>query len=119
VIGEGDQPDNLYVVRSGSLGVVTSSPHTPGVVPPDLGPHDLFGEIGLLRGIPRTATVTALTDVELLAIDGSVFIAIATPSAAATAPLLGGMRTRLARTHPHVPMSDEPPEDAEPIGAAT
>lgn len=98
VITEGDEPDMLYLVRSGSLGVQTSSPRVPGVNPPDLRPNDLFGEIGLLRGIPRTATVTALVDTDLLGIDGAVFVAIATPNAAATAPLLGGMRTRLQRT---------------------
>lgn len=120
VIREGDEPDRLYVVRSGELGVVTSSPQVPVVPPADLGPHDLFGEIGLLRGVPRTATVTALTDSDVLEIDGPVFVAIATPSADASAPLLGGMRSRLQRTHPHMSVDDEPPEqDARSVGAAT
>ncbi|MGA9279578.1 MFS transporter [Ilumatobacter sp.] len=119
VISEGDEPDKLYVVRSGELGVVTSSPRDVGVVPPDLGANALFGEIGLLRSVPRTATVTALTEADLLEIDGSVFVSIATPSAAATAPLLGGMRARLQRTHPGA-VGEEPPEqDAPSVAAAT
>ncbi len=120
VITEGDAPDKLYVVRSGQFGVLTSSPRVAGVAPLDLGPNDLFGEIGLLRNVARTATVTALTGADLLEIDGSVFVAIATPNAVATAPLLGGMRSRLQHTHPDMSAGDEPPEhEVEQVGAGT
>lgn len=102
VIVAGDRPDDLYVVRAGRLHVAVDDRPAGAGPPPDLEPGDLFGEIGLLRDIPRTATVTAATDVELTVIDGSVFVAVATPSAATAEPLLGGMRARLTRTHPHL-----------------
>lgn len=102
VIVAGDAPDDLYVVRDGRLHVAVDDRPAGAGPPPDLGPGDLFGEIGLLRDIPRTATVTAATDVELTVIDGNVFVAVATPSAATAEPLLGGMRARLTRTHPHL-----------------
>lgn len=97
VIREGDRPDDLYVVRSGRLSVTTS---TPGHPIPDLTTDDLFGEIGLLRGIPRTATVTADTDSELLRIDGSVFVDVALAGVGAPGPLFRGVGVRLGRTHP-------------------
>lgn len=54
VISEGQEGDTLHVIGEGTAAVtVAGSPRS------DLGPHDTFGEIALLRETPRTATVTA------------------------------------------------------------
>jgi CRP-like cAMP-binding protein len=94
VIAEGDPADDLYVVESGRYAV---SANRVGIRV--MGPDSWFGEIGLLRGIPRTATVVAETDGVLLSINGQAFLdAVADPGP--SDPVRRLMTARLAQTHP-------------------
>jgi MFS family permease len=70
VVREGDPADRFYLVADGSLRV-TAGPDDAHLR--DLGPGDVFGEIGLLRRSARTATVTAVTPGRLLALDAEAF----------------------------------------------
>ena len=69
VVKEGDSGDTLYLIVSGTLRVSTSGQDGQDVPLAALGAGDFFGEVALLTGKPRTATVTALTEVELLTLD--------------------------------------------------
>jgi hypothetical protein len=69
VIREGDPGDRFYVVETGHLLVTLE-----GREVRRLGPGDGFGEIALVRDVPRTATVTALDAVALLGIDRGPFV---------------------------------------------
>jgi len=68
-VREGEEGDRFYVIESGTL-VVTKGHRWVA----DLGVGNCFGEIALLRDLPRTATVTASTAVVLQALDRRHFI---------------------------------------------
>jgi predicted MFS family arabinose efflux permease len=94
IIREGDPADRLYLVVHGSF-LATSV--TEGRLS-TMTAGDWFGEIGVLRRSPRTATVTAETDAEVWEIDGESFAEAVRPSARGHAALDATMRVRLART---------------------
>ncbi len=64
---EGDPGDALYVIVEGELSVQAEGP--PRVEMARLGPGAFLGEVALMTDQPRSATVTALGDAELLRID--------------------------------------------------
>lgn len=69
IITEGEQGSSLYVVASGQVKVYTRGPRGENVLLASLGEGDFFGEVGVLTGKPRTATITAATRTELLRLD--------------------------------------------------
>lgn len=70
VFREGDPGDYFYVIRDGEVRVSRGRTTTAR-----LGPGDCFGEIALIRGVPRTATVTARGALELFALESEPFLA--------------------------------------------
>ena len=69
VVTEGDTTSTMFLIASGRAGVTihADSGGSRGVAA--LGPGQAFGEISLLTGEPRLATVRAITEVELVEID--------------------------------------------------
>lgn len=83
VIAEGDVGDRYYVLSSGAVRVERNGRHLRDLA----DPGDAFGEIALLRNVPRTATVTATVDSVLLSVDRTSFLLAVTgdPKAGARA----------------------------------
>ena len=90
VIHQGDAADRFYMIESGAF-IVTREPalDAPRIVLRELGPNEVFGELGLLQGSPRTATVTAETDGVLLALEGRDFLKLAGAGGPLRGRLLG------------------------------
>jgi MFS family permease len=79
VFAEGDEGDRFYIVESGVAQVSKS-----GRPVADLSAGESFGEIALIRDVPRTASVAALTDLTARAIDRRHFLAAVTGHADAS-----------------------------------
>jgi CRP-like cAMP-binding protein/predicted MFS family arabinose efflux permease len=101
VVAEGEEADAFYVVRSGTLAVLSAGERGgPPARVNTLGPGDYFGEIGLLERIPRTATVQAESDSVVERLAGEDFLGILNQVPSTSGTLLDGVVGRLARTHP-------------------
>ena len=81
IIREGDPGETFFIVESGAVEVSRGGQpiRTLGAA------GDGFGEIALLRDIPRTATVTAITDTVLLTLGRREFLAAVTGHAVVVA----------------------------------
>ena len=74
VISQGDTADRFYVIESGTVVVTQVDPTGITRELRRMGADEVFGELGLLSGAPRSATVTAVTDGLLLALDADAFL---------------------------------------------
>lgn len=70
VFREGDASDTCYVIRSGHARAVIEHPDGRSITLARFGPGEIFGELAMLGGEPRSATVEMLEDTEAIAILG-------------------------------------------------
>jgi MFS family permease len=96
IVAEGDAALDVFVVHDGAVVVSTAAGGEVG----RLGAGDWFGEIGVLRQVPRTATVTAATAVEVSAIPGTLFVGALNGTDGLPDPLALTMDMRLLRLQP-------------------
>jgi CRP-like cAMP-binding protein len=89
VITEGDRGDRFYAVSSGEFDVVMKGTHIRVA-----RRGSFFGEVALLADVPRTGTVTALGDGELLAVDRVPFLIAVTGSDTSRAAAWGVVQAR-------------------------
>jgi MFS family permease len=73
VVSQGEAGSQFYVIAEGRASVEID-----GAESRELGPGDYFGEIALLRDVPRTATVRAVEQLRLYAVERDDFIAAVT-----------------------------------------
>jgi CRP-like cAMP-binding protein len=97
VIRQGDPGDRFYMIAAGLADVTVD-----GLRVGTLGPGGSFGEIALLRDVPRSATVTAREDLDLVVVDRADFLA-----AMSGGPETGGRVSRAALERLETPPVEE------------
>lgn len=73
IVRQGDPADRFYILTKGQVEVLREQPDGQEIVVSRLGAGQYFGEIGLLHGGKRVATVRAADDVEVMALDRNTF----------------------------------------------
>jgi CRP-like cAMP-binding protein len=73
IVRQGERGDRFFAIRSGQVAVVREAEGETETVAV-LGPGDCFGELAVLFGVPRTATVIAQEQVEALTLDREDFL---------------------------------------------
>ncbi len=72
-VRQGDAGDSFYIIKKGTVDVIVEKPGGDGAVVATLGPGNFFGEMSLLTGAVRTATIRVKDDAECVVIDRENF----------------------------------------------
>ena len=99
VVAQGERGDTFYLVVDGSLEVEVD-----GSLVRILGAGDVFGEVALLRDVPRTATVSATTPTTLLTIRRMDFLAAVLGSPASAEAVEQLVSSRIGASTEQIPI---------------
>jgi hypothetical protein len=97
VVSEGDPGDSVFLIAEGSVRVLVVGGHGRPLEIRRLDAGDFFGEVSALSGKPRSATVVAVADCELLEIERSALEMLVEARPVAR-PILEGARDFRARS---------------------
>ena len=92
IFQQGDPGDLLYIVDEGDVSIIRN-----GVEINVMHPGDYFGEIALLRDIPRTAGARANEEVKLYALARDVFLRAVTGSSSSSIRQVTGSAAGIRR----------------------
>jgi MFS family permease len=95
IVRQGDPGYNFFLIGDGRVRVTVD-----GAPAGELGPGEGFGEIALLRDLPRTATVEAVEETTLYALDRAEFLSVLTGHAESASAAEGVAGRRLAAYRP-------------------
>ncbi len=95
IIREGEAATRFFILQEGTVEVLKRQESGRERILATLGPGDYFGEIGLLRRIPRTASVRARSAVKTLVVDRDTFVEMIAESDLVSEQIAGTIRRRI------------------------
>jgi CRP/FNR family transcriptional regulator, cyclic AMP receptor protein len=98
IIQEGMFSDCAYIIDAGSVEVSKKRPNGEKQIIGVLKENDIFGEMGLIDGLPRSATVVALEDCTISIMTQEAFNSLAQHNPQALMPILKVLAKRLRST---------------------
>ncbi|MDH3256199.1 MAG: cyclic nucleotide-binding domain-containing protein [Nitrospinota bacterium] len=98
VFQEGSRSDFAFIIQNGQVEVSRKRKDGNIEVVDILGQNDIFGEIGMIDGGPRSATVTALENSKVTMISREDLNEMTRKDPKAWFPIMKAMSTRLRRT---------------------
>lgn len=98
IIREGDLSDCAYIMESGKAEVLKSLPNGENQLIGILKDNDIFGELGLIDGFPRSASVKALETCRVSILTQQAFNSLARINPQALMPVLKILANRLRQT---------------------
>jgi CRP/FNR family transcriptional regulator, cyclic AMP receptor protein len=98
IIEEGSLSSDAYIIESGSVEVSKRLPGGKIQVITKLDKNDIFGEMGLIDQLPRSATVRALEDCSISIMTPDTFNSLARRNPKALMPILKVLAKRLRNT---------------------
>jgi len=109
---EGSIADCAYIIASGKVEVYKKGPDGEKKVVGVLSDGDIFGEMALIDGLPRSASVRALVDSSVNILTKEVFDAMSDKNPKALMPILKVLVSRLRATLDIVEKSPSSPRKA-------
>ncbi len=98
----GDPGNSCYMLLSGKIKIVVTADDGREHILGLLGPHDLFGEMSLLDGEPRSASAVAVEESHVVVIQRDDFLKVLSEKPMIPLKLLSVLSRRLRRTDGHV-----------------
>jgi CRP-like cAMP-binding protein len=98
IIREGERSDCAYIMESGTVEVYKSISNGQQQFVGILVQDDIFGELGLIDGLPRSATVKVLEHCQLQKLTQESFVSLAKNNPQALMPILKILANRLRST---------------------
>ena len=114
VIRQGEPGDSMFIVLDGNVEVTATEEGSMAVVVARLGPGDYFGEMSLMTGAARTATVVALAETRVLEVRKDAFAGIVAEQPELLEKLSEALADRLEERRQALARSGRAPEPPPP-----